>query len=146
MIQNSAPVSRNKKLCTQCAGIVRELLKEHNEDEDDENDDDNSDDDNSSVHQNNTLSPQVQSSTESHKYTYKLRFEASADVFAFIQLFSAHMRIVLNEDSFGCEFTFSSNKSLQEVRAVLSQVEDGHVMVDTVNYASKYTGERYYDP
>ena len=43
------------------------------------------------------------------------------------------------------EVFLKSELSLQEIRNILSQVEDGHTMVESLNYADKYTGERYYD-
>lgn len=35
--------------------------------------------------------------------------------------------------------------TLDELRKLFDQVEDGHVMWGSVNYAEKYTGERYFE-
>lgn len=42
-------------------------------------------------------------------------------------------------------FTFHSDLSLEQIIEVLAKIEDGHVMLETVNLADKYTGERDYD-
>lgn len=42
------------------------------------------------------------------------------------------------------EIILVSDKSLQELRDILSGGEDLHVIVETLNEINKYTGERYY--
>jgi hypothetical protein len=34
--------------------------------------------------------------------------------------------------------------SLQELRNILSMIDDSHVMIETLNYTSDYTGDRWY--
>jgi len=43
------------------------------------------------------------------------------------------------------EVTFYSTLALDELRDTFRQVEDGHVMLESVNTADKYDGERYYE-
>lgn len=54
--------------------------------------------------------------------------------------------IRLEQDRYGeIEAVFSANISFVEIRDILRQIPDGHVMLQTVNRADRYTGERNYD-
>jgi hypothetical protein len=38
-----------------------------------------------------------------------------------------------------------SPMKLSEIQEVMSSIEDGHIMEETVNYYEKYTGERWFN-
>lgn len=82
------------------------------------------------------------------EYDYKFRAECSYDVDQFVELFGD--QIINIERHSDPEFPdvdveFSSLKDINEVRKIMEKIEDGHVMLESLNYAHDYTGERYYE-
>lgn len=74
---------------------------------------------------------------------YRMRAECIADLgraLKCISVISLYVEVKLFPD---VEIAFISSMTLPELRADLAKVEDGHVMIESLNLASKYTGERY---
>ena len=81
---------------------------------------------------------------------YKLRAECSMDVASFIAISGNQISYGSNASiSEGIypdeEFEFESYLNLEQLRSLLRRVVDGHVMVQTVQPADKYTGIRDYE-
>ncbi|MDD4931436.1 MAG: hypothetical protein PHG66_04825 [Candidatus Colwellbacteria bacterium] len=79
---------------------------------------------------------------------YKFRSECSVDTDRFVELFKDYIISIerKSDPDFPDEdVEFSSLKSLDEIRLVMKEIEDGHVMLESLNYADEYTGDRYYD-
>lgn len=74
-------------------------------------------------------------------HTYKLRAECLHDV---LQTMDFVDRFCITRDNGypDVEFDFDSKLSLNEIKARLRGIEDGHVMLETVQLFEKYTGER----
>ena len=47
---------------------------------------------------------------------------------------------------FDVDTEFNSLLELKELRKTFDDIPDSHVMIDTINYAEIYTGDRYYCP
>lgn len=85
---------------------------------------------------------------------YKLRAELDFDVDRLVEQFKKHSiqldsrKYVNNSVTKNCDLDieFSSFKNLDEIRSVLSEIEDGEMMVKTVNYADEYVETRPVDP
>lgn len=81
---------------------------------------------------------------------FKSRAECRGDAESFQQLLSiadpeATLDITPDEGGFpDVDIAISSNLSLDELRAILRGVTDGHVMLQTIQSSSQYTGERNY--
>ena len=78
---------------------------------------------------------------------FKLRAECFQDVVEFINKVPKKVwQIKVEQEDFlpDMVFEFSSEMTLQEIILVLSKIQDGHVMMDTINPIEKYTGERRY--
>lgn len=79
---------------------------------------------------------------------YKLRAECSQDVINFIA--NAHSQMhtfsMIKEDpSFpDCELIFETELELDEIILTLKDIDDSHVMYQTVKRLTEYTGERDY--
>jgi len=43
------------------------------------------------------------------------------------------------------DVTFESDMDIDTIRDYIKEVEDGHVMLESLNEAHLYTGDRYYD-
>ena len=43
-----------------------------------------------------------------------------------------------------CEFGIETNLTLEAIRKFMKKVDDGHVMLESLNFADEYTGERWY--
>lgn len=82
-------------------------------------------------------------------HTYKFRAECIADVAAvLIKVSTCDVSIV------GCKLksfwipdvtvTFTSKWSLAQIKHAISDVEDAHVIIETLAFEDEYTGERYY--
>lgn len=78
--------------------------------------------------------------------TYKMRAECAVDVGRFL----THPNLICNL-AIGCDdddgtgdvvVEFTSHRTLADLLAILRTVADGHVMVETLNYFEKYTGDR----
>jgi dTDP-glucose pyrophosphorylase len=90
--------------------------------------------------------------------TYKLRAECENDITRFQQAMIKNNKTITKVsmehqilDMGACsfplpdvDFVFTSEHSLQEIKAVLKTVVDGHVMGETVAKLEDYTGERTY--
>jgi hypothetical protein len=80
---------------------------------------------------------------------YKLRAECSQDISNFIskehsKMLTFSMLKTAIEDQ-ECEFIFEMDESLSEIVLSLQKIENAHVMYQTVNYLTEYTGERNYN-
>jgi len=76
---------------------------------------------------------------------YKLRAEGMNDVFEFMKLagrsisnYTIHGNTIIPD----VEFEFESSAPFLKLMTTLHKVPDGHVMCDTLQPISKYTGER----
>lgn len=88
------------------------------------------------------------------KQTYKLRAECLHDVNVFIEKLGRHswgaiesyrvefLRFDDGKRMPDCELEFVSGLTLKTILKLLSKIEDGHVMLETVQTLKKYTGER----
>jgi len=82
------------------------------------------------------------------EHDYKFRAECTVDVDKFIELFGDHMSSVKREkitEIFRMKMLNFRRQSLEDIRLVMKEIEDGHVMLESVNHAEEYTGDRYYD-
>ena len=78
---------------------------------------------------------------------FKFRAECLQDIFAFIQGCQWHVSEVKIE-TIDCgpdvEMEFDTDLSIDELLPIIQQIEDGHVMADTLTTSKEYTGERTY--
>ena len=79
---------------------------------------------------------------------YKMRAECSSDLGRFLMnvtvfSFTADGLTIEGLAVPDMEATFTSNLSLSQLRSEIAKIEDGHVMLESLNYAEEYTGERY---
>lgn len=74
---------------------------------------------------------------------YKMDAECQFDVGRFLQKIHV-LNIIATQMEIGVdmEVEFTSPRSLSEIRKALSEIEDGHVMAETVELKEFYTGER----
>ena len=81
---------------------------------------------------------------------YKLRAETVIDVTGWLNTGPDFEKITIASQYIeknkipDVDIEIETGMSLEDLRASLSQVENGHVMVESVNYFDGYTGERYY--
>jgi hypothetical protein len=79
--------------------------------------------------------------------SFKLRAECCGDIgrlllasgFRFTQL-----SMEVDKEYGEVDVSFESDYTLSALRAILRKIVDGHVMLETLDYASTYTGERKY--
>ncbi len=79
--------------------------------------------------------------------TYKLRAECVQDILNFINQLVNH-GIKANFGSINTlynELVFDSKITREQIMALVRKVEDGHVMLQTIQPIEKYTGERDLD-
>ena len=79
---------------------------------------------------------------------YKLRAECSNDVVQFIQNAHSQMtnfKMQKDKELPDVEFEFETELALDEIILTLKEIEDSHVMYQTVKPIDEYTGERDYD-
>lgn len=75
--------------------------------------------------------------------TYKLIAECFLEVFNFIERFKPITFKIINEsDSPDVEFEFDSNGNIDLNINAINQIEDCHVMAQTIKPINEYTGER----
>lgn len=79
---------------------------------------------------------------------YKLRAECSNDVARFIM--NAHslmtnFKMQKDDELPDVEFEFETELALDEIIMTLQDIDDSHVMYQTIQPIEKYTGERDYD-
>lgn len=78
--------------------------------------------------------------------TYKLRAECFLDVFNFIVSFKPITYKIIKDDVFpDVEFEFDSDCNIELVIDSINQLEDCHVMAQTIKPINEYTGERIID-
>lgn len=80
-------------------------------------------------------------------YEYKFRAECENDIETFkIENFNRikELRTIRWKGYPDAEFEFESDLSLDELISILNKIPDGHVMAETVNLKTFYTGERIY--
>ena len=81
-------------------------------------------------------------------FNYKFRAECRADVDEFLKHLKKQIikhSITQNEMFPDCVVEFSSRSDIDYFRRCMKTIEDGHVMYESLNYASEYTGERHYE-
>ena len=76
---------------------------------------------------------------------YLFRAEARVDVVKLKKLLDKEIKLEEWDDEDEGEIGFNSTSSLDELRKLFETVEDGHVMLDTLNYRADFNGERYYN-
>lgn len=85
------------------------------------------------------------------KYNYKFRAECIADIQAFIYLANLEIKdsintvIEFNSRLADCVCTISTSLDIDKVRAIMANVPDSHVMLETLAFEPEYTGERTLD-
>lgn len=79
--------------------------------------------------------------------SYKMRAECQHDIDVLLEKYKDFFdNTEVKETGFpDVVMSFTSTLSLNEIRYVLDTIPDGHVMFQSVNYADKYTGERYFE-
>jgi len=73
---------------------------------------------------------------------YKLRAECLHDINSLIRILPCSKFRIECERIPDCTFEFESTYRLNEIKMLLNKIPDGHVMAETVNTATEYTGER----
>ena len=76
---------------------------------------------------------------------YKLRAEGMNDIFEFTNLFKKSMGKYILSGYTGhpdVEFEFESSEPIETIMEILSNISDSHVMMETLQPKSKYTGIR----
>lgn len=80
---------------------------------------------------------------------YKLRAECSRDIQRFFEMVNpkqvGKFKMIGSSKFPDVELIFKSKLKLNELISILSKIEDCHVMVETINLKSNYTGERDYN-
>ena len=89
------------------------------------------------------------------EFDYKFKAECQVDVDKLKKLMNEEFIVTKDESGFPAEQSsdrsvdvdveFKSDKSIDEIRNIMKKIQDGHVMYESLNYADKYTGDRYYD-
>lgn len=75
---------------------------------------------------------------------YRFRAECSQDVKAVVSNgWFTDVSMEQDPDFPDVEVKMKTHHPLDKIRELLSSLPDGHVMAESVNYADKYTGERY---
>lgn len=75
--------------------------------------------------------------------TYKFRAECIHDVHLFFQLFQVWTEFRVTALLFpDVECEFKSALSLADLKAIMTAIPDGHVMLETIQTADQYDGER----
>lgn len=78
---------------------------------------------------------------------YKLRAECSHDVVQFIvKSYSELSWFAMTSSQYtpDVEFEFETGMSYSQVLSVIEEIDDAHVMYQTINQVELYTGERIY--
>lgn len=84
---------------------------------------------------------------ENKSVEYKLRAECQPDIDQFIKVSGNQISDVkINKimDFPDREMSFHSQLTLQELRTLMKGIPDSHVMSESLNTATSYTGERSY--
>ncbi len=74
--------------------------------------------------------------------SYKMRAECQADLGRFLMVVAVRSFTTTASLLPDMDAEFTSPLSLDEIRKLMAEIEDGHVMLETVNYKDQYTGER----
>lgn len=75
--------------------------------------------------------------------SYKLRAECTVDVSRFVEAVHPDTMTMKKHKLLpDCVVEFTSQLSLSEIINLMSEIPDGHVMIETVATAQFYTGER----
>ncbi|MBV6624652.1 MAG: hypothetical protein KI793_17235 [Rivularia sp. (in: Bacteria)] len=89
----------------------------------------------------------IYSSKEKLLYHYKFRAECGHDVDELIKILSPHIHKITKTKDIDFPDMYvemSTDLSLEEIQAAMRKVEDGHVMLQTVELKYDYTGNRKY--
>jgi len=86
----------------------------------------------------------------SYNFQFKLRAECVVDVDEFTKILNDDGQQYEIKKSVEAPFPdvdvdIACNLDLPQMRCALELVPDGHVMLETLNYANKYTGKRYHN-
>jgi hypothetical protein len=90
---------------------------------------------------------------ENSMYEYRFRAECLYDAIIFLNsLFDANKVNILNikieKDDYNfpdCEVEIKSNLNMEQILSIMRLIRDSHVMIQTLNIKSKYTGVRNFD-
>jgi len=89
----------------------------------------------------------IYSSKAKHLYHCKFRAECEHDVNELIKILNPHVKEItkIKKASFpDIDVEMSAYLPLDEIQAAIKDIEDGHVMLETVELKHDYTGERKY--
>lgn len=79
-------------------------------------------------------------------FKYKFRAECRYDIMLFIKKSYKDLfdyKLIPDQTPYSdVEFEFSSNLTLYELKIILRDIIDSHIMLDTINYYDDYTGVR----
>lgn len=81
-------------------------------------------------------------------HNFKFGVECSSYVIRVLGVIPSNEVEIINKNTFtfgDVEVTFKSNLTIDQIRKYMSQVEDGHVMYQTVALESEYSGYRNLD-
>jgi hypothetical protein len=84
------------------------------------------------------------------KTKYAFRAECRRDVDLFVELAKVDQKdieITPDNSGFGfpdCDVILYSNNTLKQIRAIMDNIVDGHVMFETLNSKRNYTGDRWH--
>jgi hypothetical protein len=79
---------------------------------------------------------------------YKLRAECSKDVVGFLNNVHSQLSsfsLIKDKELPDVEFEFETDLALDEIILILKDLDDAHVMYQTVKLIDEYTGERNYE-
>jgi hypothetical protein len=80
----------------------------------------------------------------SQKYRFRAELPSDVDDAMKGEWFT-NLKVIEDETYHDCEVEFTSTLSIKEIRNIFDKVSDGHVMIESLNYAELYTGKRYYE-
>lgn len=84
------------------------------------------------------------------KTKYAFRAECRLDVDNFVKLSKVDQKdIEITPDDSGlpdCDVILYSEQTLDDIRTIMEEIEDSHVMLESLNYEKDYTGDRWYRP
>jgi|688.fasta_scaffold214478_1 hypothetical protein len=85
------------------------------------------------------------------KNKFKFRSECLHDLIVFQEMLrkkaTSRFNFSYEMDAEGfpdCDAEISTDMSIEQLRDILRLVPDGHVMLGSMDYSKKYTGERYF--
>lgn len=80
-----------------------------------------------------------------YKYEYKFRAECMTDVYDYMSRYPKRFEMRTLSGYPDCEVIFESELTIEEIREEMEDIEDSHVMIESLNYAEEYTGDRWFN-